>query len=73
LHYGGAAPESLANGSLHFAGSNSAATYLDARLSVLRQALGQTTSLMGETGESLQSFERGGGKTMFRKSAWLIS
>jgi len=40
--------ESLANGSLHLAVSTSAATYLDERLSLLRQALDQTNSLAAQ-------------------------
>ncbi len=40
--------EGLADGSLRLAGSTSAADYLDARLSVLRQALDQTNSLAAQ-------------------------
>jgi len=40
--------ESLATGSLHLAVSTSAATYLDERLSLLRQALDQTNSLAAQ-------------------------
>jgi hypothetical protein len=40
--------ERLANGRLHLAVSTSAATYLDARLSLLRQALDQTNSLAAQ-------------------------
>jgi hypothetical protein len=40
--------ERLANGSLHLAVSTSAAAYLDARLSLLRQALDQTNSLAAQ-------------------------
>jgi TnpA family transposase len=40
--------ERLANGSLHLAASTSATAYLDARLSLLRQALDQTNSLAAQ-------------------------
>src|SRR6476660_2491756 len=40
--------ERLANGSLHLAVSTSAGAYLDARLSLLRQALDQTNSLAAQ-------------------------